>query len=287
VLATTVAAAGIYQKHFGQLPFRNVTVAEAPLVAGLGSTEFSGLDLIASAFYVDFESPAMRNIPELIREQRPSLEESLEWTAAHLVAHQWWGITVGSDPAREAVLDEALAGWSALLYYRETYGAKRAEAVTEDQLRGVYRLYRTFGSDDMAADHASRDYRNNFQYAAIVIAKGALMFEELHGLLGDQRFFAALQNYYQANSLEIANIEDLRGALIAEATIKQRRTVGRTFNRWISGKRGDEDIGPPDRQMAASLGLPSKTEAQRGDLHAFTVFGRLGKLFWQQMTRIP
>ena len=287
VLAHAVDAARIYQTRFGPLPFKTITVAEAPLVAGLGSTEFSGLDVIASAFYVDFESATMRNMPELIREQRASLEESLEWAVGHLVAHQWWGAAVGNDPAREPVLDEALACWSALLYYREAYGAKRAAAAMDDQLRGVYRLYRTFGSEDMAADRPSRDYRNSFQYAAIVMTKGALLLAELQRLMGDERFFAALQSYYQANSPEIADMDDLRGAFIAEAPIEQRRLVARTFNRWLSSKRGDEDIATPDKQLAASLGLPSKPESQKGDRNAFTVFGRLGKFFWQQMTRIP
>jgi hypothetical protein len=287
VLANAAAAVRIYQARFGQLPFATITVAEAPLVAGLGSTEFAGFDVIASAFYVDFDSPAMRNMPELIREQRASLEDSLEWTVAHLVAHQWWGAAVGNDPAREPVLDEALACWSALLYYRETYGEQRAAAALQDQLRGVYRLYRTFGGEDLAADHPARDYRNSFQYAAIVMTKGALMLAELQRQLGDKRFFAAMQSYYQANFLEIADMDDLRGAFIAEAPIEQRRMVARTFNRWLSSKRGDEDIAPPDRQLAGSLGLPGKPEAQKGgDRNAFTVFGRLGKFFWQQMTRI-
>ncbi|MDQ2856323.1 MAG: hypothetical protein M3R68_08340 [Acidobacteriota bacterium] len=287
VLANAAEAARIYQARFGPLPFATITVTEAPLVAGLGSTEFGGLVVIASAFYVDFESPAMRNMPELIREQRTSVEDSLEWTVAHLIAHQWWGIVVGNDPAREPVLDEALACWSALLYYREVYGELRASAVLQDQLRGVYRLYRTFGGEDLAADRPARDYRNAFQYAAIVLTKGALMFTELQKQMGDKPFFAALQKYYQANSLEVADMDDLRGAFIAEAPVEQRRMVGRTFNRWLSSKRGDEDIAPPDRQLADSLGLPGKPETQRsGDRNAFTVFGRLGKFFWQQMTRI-
>jgi hypothetical protein len=148
-------------------------------------------------------------------------------------------------------------------------------------------LYRTFGGEDLAADHPARDYRNSFQYAAIVMTKGALMFAELEKQLGDKPFFAAMQKYYQANVLEVADMDDLRGAFIAEAPIEQRRMVARTFNRWLSSKRGDEDIAPPDRQLADSLGLPGKSEAQRGgDRNAFTVFGRLGKFFWQQMTRI-
>jgi hypothetical protein len=266
VLANAADAARIFQKHFGALPMKNISVAEAPLVAGLGSTEFSGLNVIASAFYVDFDSAAMRNMPELIREQRTSVEESLEWTVGHLVAH-WWGYR-GSDPPSTGATKAG--GWSALLYPGDVWC--KTSSAAWNQHAGL-RLYRTFGSEDMAADRPSRDYLNSFQYAAIVMTKGALMFAEVHQLLGDERFFAALHSYYQANALEFANLDDLRGAFIAEASIEQRRMVARTFNRWISSRRGDEDIGPPDKQLAASLGLPSKGEGPRGDLHAFTVLG--------------
>ena len=287
--ALTVAANAVrvFTSTFGELPFKTISVAEAPLVAGLGSVEFSGLNIIASAFYVDFDSPAVRNLPEIIREQRPSVEESLEWTVAHLVAHQWWGAAVGNDPAREPVLDEALSCWSSLLYYRSIYGEERAAAVLEDQVKGVYRLYRTFGGDDMDANRPSRDYRNTFQYAAIVTAKGAMMFVDLQRSLGDERIFAALRNYYQANLYEIAQMEDLRIALVAEAPVEQRRIIGRTFTRWLTAKRGDEDIAPPDAELAATLGIPSKQPPQRsGDKNAFGALAKVGKFFWQQMTRI-
>lgn len=287
--ALTVAANAlrVFTSLFGPLPFKTISIAEAPLVAGLGSCEFSGLNIIASAFFVDFDSPAMRNLPEIIREQRPSVEESLEWTVAHLVAHQWWGAAVGNDPAREPVLDEALSCWSSLLYYKSTYGEEKAAAVLDDQVRGVYRLYRTFGGDDMDANRPSREYRNTFQYAAIVTAKGSLMFVELQHSLGDEKVFAALRNYYQSNLYEIAQLEDLRSALVAEAPIEQRRLIGRTFTRWLTAKRGDEDIALPDQELAASLGIPSKQTPQRSsDKNAFTALARVGKFFWQQMTRI-
>lgn len=272
---------------FGPLPFKQVSIAEAPLVAGLGSCEFSGLNVIASAFFVDFDSPAVRNLPEIIREQRPSVEESLEWTVAHLVAHQWWGAAVGNDPAREPILDEALSCWSSLLYYQQMYGAERATAVLDDQVRGVYRMYRTFGGDDMDANRPSREYRNTFQYAAIVTAKGALMFVDLQRTLGEEKVFAALRKYYQANLYEIAQLEDLRIALVAEAPVEQRRMIGRTFTRWLTAKRGDVDIAPPDQELATSLGIQSKQAPPRsGDKNALTALGKVGKFFWQQMTRI-
>ncbi|MDQ2936675.1 MAG: hypothetical protein M3R67_04125 [Acidobacteriota bacterium] len=287
VLGMTEAALRVFSSKFGPLPFRTINVAEAPLVAGLGSTEFAGLQVIASAFYIDFDSPAVRNLPEIIREQRPSVEESLEWSVAHLTAHQWWGGAVGNDPAREPVLDEALASWSALLYFREIYGEQKSAAVLEDQLQGVYRLYRTFGGEDMDANRPSRDYRNTFQYAAVVTTKGALLFVQLQRLLGDDKLLAAFRNYYEANLLEIAELDDLRGALIAEAPIEKRRAVARTFNRWLASKRGDEDIAKPDQELATSLGLPARSNPQRGGgRNALKPFTRLGKFFWQQITRI-
>ena len=285
VLTIAGNALGIYKQKFGALPLKSVTIADVPLVATLGSTEFSGLSAIASAFYVDFESPTMRNMPDVIRDQRASVEESLEWTVARVVAHQWWGATVGNDAAREPVLDESLSNWSALLYYRETHGEQQTASALEEQLRGVYKVYRTFGGEDMEAIHSSREYRNSFQYAAIVATKGALMFEALRQLLGDDKFFAALRDYYSANSLEIADLDDLRGAFVAGAPVEQRRAVTRTFDRWLESKRGDEDIGRPDPKLAEELGLPARAEA-KGDKTMLTPFAKLGKFFWQQMTKI-
>lgn len=282
VLEEAAHAVRIFHDSFGALPFAQVTVAEVPLVAGVGSAEFAGLSVIASAFYVDFDSPAVRNLPEIVREQRASVEDSLEFAVAHMCAHQWWGAGVGSDPEREPVLDESLAHWSALLYYRETYGAERAVAASDDQLRGVYEIYRTFGGEDLPASRNAREYHNSFQYAAIVDAKGALMLAALEKLVGPERVLTALRRYYEANLLEIAESSDLEGAFIAETPVEQRRIVARTFDRWLTERHGDEDISPPNPQLAAALGV-SVEPATKDNGNRFS---RLGKFFWRQMTRI-
>ena len=286
VLNIAADSLGVFVTRFGPLPVKTVSIVDVPLVATLGSAEFAGLSAVASAFYLDFDSPAMRNMPDVILEQRAAVEDSLEWTIARAVAHQWWGATVGNDSGREPVLNEALANWSALLYYRETHGEPQFTEALNEQVRGVYTLYRTFGGEDMEAGRSAREYRNSFQYSAIVGSKGALMFEALRKLLGDERFFAALRDYYSANSLEVADMDDLRGAFIAEAPVEQRRAVSRTFDRWLSSKRGDEDIGPPDPKLAAELGLPAKPNTKGGG-NFFSAFAKFGKFFWQQMTRIP
>lgn len=282
VLDVAAEAVRVFTARYGALPAASVTVAEAPLVAGLGSAEFANLSVIASAFYVDFDSPAVRNLPELVREQRASVEDSLEFATAHMLAHQWWGMLVGNSPERAPVLDEALAHWSALVYYRETHGAIRAQAARDDQLRGVYEIYRTFGGEDMPALRPARDYRNSFQYAAIVSAKGALMYDALVKLMGEERVFTALRRYAEANRHEIAELDDLRGAFVAEAPVTERRAVTRTFDRWLSERHGDEDIAPPNPQLAAAIGItPGTTNANNRN-----AFSRLGRFFWRQMTRI-
>jgi len=272
-------AVAIYIRRLGPLPIQMISLVDAPLVTTLSNAEFSGFAAIASAFYVNFDSPNVSNMPDIIREQRASVEESLEWTVAHVVAHQWWGATVGSDPGREPVLDESLANWSALIYYREMYGEQKADVALDEQLRGVYKLYRTFGGEDMEANLPSSYYRNSFQYSAIVTSKGALMFEALRKLLGNEKFFAALRSYYETNQFEIADTNDLRSAFAGTSSVEQRRQVSRTFDRWLIGRRGDEDIAPPDPKLAEELGLPTNKNGKN-------VFSRVGKFFWQQMTRI-
>jgi hypothetical protein len=145
----------------------------------------------------------------------------------------WWGAVVGNGAGREPILDESLSNWSALLYY-ETH-EQQTEIALEEQLRGVYKVYRTFGGDDMEASRSSREYRNSFQYAAIVASKGALMFEALRKLWGTKGF-TALRDYYKANSLEVADLDDLRGAFIAGRRSNER-AVSRTFDRWLSTAR--------------------------------------------------
>ena len=81
----------------------------------------------------------------------------------------------------------------------------------------------------------------------------------------------------------MAGLEDLRAAFVAEAELRQRRVVTRTFDRWLNGRRGDQDIAPPNPQLLAAVGLgPDSPPSPQ----ARNAFSRLGRFFWRQMTRI-
>ncbi|PYS87360.1 MAG: hypothetical protein DMF70_00660, partial [Acidobacteria bacterium] len=60
VLNIATDAVRIYSGRLGPLPMKTVSLVDAPLVATLGTAEFAGLGVIASAFYLDFDSPTMR-----------------------------------------------------------------------------------------------------------------------------------------------------------------------------------------------------------------------------------
>lgn len=278
-------AVKIFSARFGKMPLQTITIAEAPLVAGFGVTEFSGFGVVASAYYVDFDSPAFKLLPELVREQRSSFEDSLEFTVARAVAHQWWGAVVGNDPARDPFLDESLAHWSAYLYFQDRYGAERASQILEDQLRGVYSVYRAFGGEDMAVERPTRDFLNGFQYAAIISGKGALMFERLRAELGDERFFAALKSYYAENQFGEAEPDDLINSFLERAPQAKRAAIESVFDRWLAERHGDEDVAPPNAQLAAALNANETKDADPASKES-NAFARLGKFFWKQMTKI-
>ena len=108
------------------------------------------------------------------------------------------------------------------------------------------------------------------------------MFAALRRQMGEERFWSALRKYYEANRFEVAEPRDLQAAFVAEAPVAGRRALARTFDRWLTEKRGDEDIAPPNPELAAALGISVEQRNPR-DRNSFV---RLGRFFWRQMTRI-
>ena len=162
-----------------------------------------------------------------------------------------------------------------------------AMSIVQDELAHAHIGYRLLGDlgvdmDRLIYERPAREFRNSFQYAAIVGAKGALMFNALRPLLGEDRFFKALRLYHDINQLKVADAEDLREEFFAAVEVHQRRVVARMLTRWLTERHGDEDIAPPDPQLAAALGLTLEPTGAPNR----NAFSRLGRFFWRQMTRI-
>jgi hypothetical protein len=259
---TNIASAAVaaYNRAFGAYPYSQLNVVELPLPAGFGGIEFPGIVAIAQAYCVDFDSPAAARLPGLVREQADVIKNALEFTLAQCVAFQWWGGVVGSDSQRLPYLDEALAHYAATYYYEATYGKESGEKAVNQNLRSLYQVYRSLGGVDVEVAKPTKDFHNLLQFAAIVQAKGAMLFHALRKEVGDEQFFSALQLYFTTHKFRFATPNDLRDAFLAASY--NPNAVKSLFQRYLKEKRGDEDLGkteivsfvPPEKGRGKKIG---------------------------------
>lgn len=190
-LSVAVESLKVFNLQFGPYPYTELDVVEAPMRYALG-VEFPGIVLISSDL---FDTP-----------ERPEFTV----TVAHEVAHQWWYNVVGNHVFEEPWLDEGLVTYSSSLYYE--FGPMQSvplQLISFWQER-VAQIVQS-GQDEMIVQPL--EYFENLEdtgvYSRVVYMKAALFFYELRQEIGDEAFFAALQNYYQEQQFQIAYAQDL------------------------------------------------------------------------------
>ncbi len=214
-----------WQAHFGPYPYKRLNVCEAPLEGGM---EFSGQVLIDASCYED-----------------PEDTWDLEVTIAHEVCHQWWALVVGSDSIGRPWLDESLVTFCEYAYFLW----REDEAGALEALRDIRETYAPRGDDepDAPAGLPVEEYGDSDRYTAIVYGKGALFFNELFGLMGQDRFVKSLSGYYRDNAFRTVAAEDLLRAFRADSPDAER--VNALYIRWIVQSHGDEDVAPDPRPL--------------------------------------
>jgi hypothetical protein len=190
-LQVTSASLQIFNQRFGEYPFVELDVVEAPMRNALG-VEYPGIFLVASDLYDD---------PQ---------QDSFLIATAHEVAHQWWYSLVGNDVFDEPWLDESLATYSSSLYYQESLGEaayRGFAAYWQERLDAL----REDGQDDQI--NRSLAYYESLDaprvYGTVVYTKGALFLKALREEIGDQAFFGALTEYYRQYKYDVADAATL------------------------------------------------------------------------------
>lgn len=175
VLAAQLAADGLrlFQQWFGPYPYREFDVVETPLLAA--GMEYPGIISLGRHMY---QAEQSRRLP---------------WVVLHEVAHQWWFGLVGSDQLREPWLDEALANYSAWLYFEHTAGDEEASVLFREVFEKPAQRLRDEGRD-LPIDLPVAEYPQD-AYGPAVYAKGALFLHALRQEMGDEAFFALLRDY--------------------------------------------------------------------------------------------
>lgn len=180
VLEAAVQSLELFQEIYGPYPYATFSVLETEFAGGL---EFSSLCFLGSTFYEEYDGTTRNTLIPL---------------TAHEVAHQWWYGVVGNDQVGEPWLDEALAVYSGLLYYERYYPAD-----TQWWWDTVVEFWAPTGN----IDSGIYAFRGNREYEDAVYRRGSQFMADLRQAMGDDAFFAFLQEYYRQQAYRLSTSE--------------------------------------------------------------------------------
>jgi hypothetical protein len=181
VLETASRAVELFSEIYGPYPYPDYRVAETEFAGGM---EFSGITFLGSIFYDEYDGTNRTTLVPL---------------TAHEASHQWFYGLVGSDQVTEPWLDEAIAEYSAFLYY-------------ERYLPGDTDWWWNFAVEQWVPmgniDALIYEFRDNRAYVDAVYRRGAQFVHDLRQVMGDPAFFAFLQEYQRRFAFRLVKSGD-------------------------------------------------------------------------------
>lgn len=258
LLKNAVDALQVYKELYGPLPYAQLHVVAMPLSGRLAGTYIGGgVLLVAEPYLTDLQMtpPIGLNDPALRPFYEREISTELRKLVYHEVAHAWWGEVVTPDFVTAPWFHESLATASAWFALERTDGAEAGD-YWRNYSRLVYGMMRLRGIPDAPVNWPRERYESPVQRTGLQYHKGALFMEQLRQLVGDERFFAALQGYLKAHPLESVPEPGPVGALMDQPGVAE------LYQRWILETHGDADIGVPavhDPATRAALFLPPES----------------------------
>lgn len=134
-------------------------------------------------------------------------KDSLYITAAHELAHQWFGNLVTPYDFKDAWLNEGLASYAEYLWIKE----KRFLTAYHDELlklRADYINNVSVPEQHIPLYNFHRFSKNN--YPSTIYKKGALVMALLHNMVGDEVFYSKMNEYLTTYENGNVTTEDLR-----------------------------------------------------------------------------
>jgi aminopeptidase N len=189
----------------------------------VGATRFGGMEnssaiVFPGTLFDNFEAAQPRS-------RRFNIKRGVMEVTAHEIAHQWFGDSVTEATWADLWLSEGFADYFAGLFV-ERYEGRIA---FRDYMRRQAEKYLRYERERRAPihDRETEDLLkllnpNNYE-------KGSWVLHMLRGMMGDQRFFQAIQSYYRAHKGGVATTEDLRAACEAASGMNLKDF----FTRWV------------------------------------------------------
>jgi hypothetical protein len=204
-LDTVEKALGFFEKGFGPYPLDHLAIAILPRDY---SQSYLGFITLTDS---------------VVRLDPPRSQAAWDWfrntTIAHETAHQWWGNLLGWWSYRDQWLSEAMANYSAMIFYRHREGENAAslsdlsagwrESLSRTTVDG--RAIESLGPIVLGARLNSSLASNG--YGPIVYRKGAMVLAMLARTIGEERFLTMLRSLIEAAAHRVISTEDFLSAI--------------------------------------------------------------------------
>ena len=171
----------VFSQRFGKYPHKTLSVVIADFK---DSMEFSALYFHSRSFYDLYDG---------------TVANYLTTVAVHETGHQWWFDQVANDQAEEPWLDESLTTYSELIYY---------ETLHLDLVSWWWSYRIDFFQPQGKIDIPVYEGQNADTYKVIVYFNGAHFLKDLRERIGDEAFFAFIQDYCAQEKNNIATSDD-------------------------------------------------------------------------------
>ncbi len=180
-LQASAEALSIYSNRYGAYPHKSLSLVMGDFNDGM---EYSAFFYLSRDFYSLYDgTPA----------------NYLTFVAVHETAHQWWFEQVANDQAQQPWLDEALCTYSERVYYESLH----------PDLIGWWWSYRIdFYKPQGFVDIPIYDGLGFRPYTNSAYFQGAHFLEDLRARIGDEAFFAFLQDYLAQSRGKIVTSND-------------------------------------------------------------------------------
>lgn len=237
------ASVRFYEKLNGPFPYEHLSVSQIPGTFGQG---WPGLLYLSTFTFLPRETQERAGVSAAAQEHFQGL------VPFHEVAHQWWGNVVGWGSYRDQWIDEAMAGYMALLFADSQKSPGRTLRDWLDRYRA--RLTEKLPDRDAPADAlgplvlGSRlvSSRSPHGFEPVIYGKGAWVIHMLRMMLRqaslpnpDERFFLLLRRLLEKYRFRALTTDDLQGEVEAVMTpamdLEGRRSMEWFFDQWVRG----------------------------------------------------
>jgi len=168
ILNAALRAVNLYSAKFAPYPYGSLSIIQADLNDG---QEYDGLVYLSTQFYNQYNGSARSNLVTI---------------GVHEIAHQWWFGLVGSDQALEPWLDEALCVYSEAVFYKYIY---------PNSLDWWWQFRVNYFGPSGYVDTNIYEAPTFRAYVNATYLNGANFLEVLNYRMGDDAFYAFLQDY--------------------------------------------------------------------------------------------